>query len=89
MPTIAFFYGMLIEMFWRDHPPPHFHVTYQEFRAVINIETGDMLHGRLPPGARRDLQRWTERHRLELLANWERARLQQPLWPVRGADEDD
>jgi hypothetical protein len=25
MPTISTFYGILIQMFWRDHAPPHFH----------------------------------------------------------------
>lgn len=26
MPTISTFYGILIQMFWNDHAPPHFHV---------------------------------------------------------------
>jgi hypothetical protein len=25
MPTIAWFYGILIQMFYDDHQPPHFH----------------------------------------------------------------
>lgn len=25
MPTISVFYGILIQMFWGDHAPPHFH----------------------------------------------------------------
>ena len=24
MPTISAFYGILIQMFWQDHAPPHF-----------------------------------------------------------------
>jgi hypothetical protein len=24
MPTIAYFYGIAIRMFFADHPPPHF-----------------------------------------------------------------
>ncbi len=28
MPTISTFYGILVQMFWNDHPPPHFHVRY-------------------------------------------------------------
>ena len=69
MPTISIFYGMVIEMFWVDLPPPHVHVTYQDYRAVLAIETGDVLHGRLPSGARRELRQWTERHRAEVLDN--------------------
>ena len=25
VPTLSFFYGILIQMFWNDHAPPHFH----------------------------------------------------------------
>jgi hypothetical protein len=28
MPTISFFYGIAIQMFWNDHAPPHFHARY-------------------------------------------------------------
>jgi len=28
MPTISAFYGILIQMFWGDHAPPHFHALY-------------------------------------------------------------
>jgi Domain of unknown function (DUF4160) len=33
MPTISSFYGILIQMFWRDHAPPHFHALYAEHEA--------------------------------------------------------
>lgn len=89
MPTISIFLGMVIEMYWRDHPPPHFHVSYQDYRASVEIESGELLQGRLPAGAHRILRRWTRKHRAELLANWDRCRLQVALWPVQGADNDD
>jgi hypothetical protein len=88
VPTISYFYGILVEMFWREHPPPHYHVTYQSYRASIEIETGEVV-GRLPAGVRRDILAWNERHKEELLANWERARQQRTLWPIKGADEDE
>ena len=69
MPTIAYFYGMLVEMFWNEHPPPHLHVSYQSDRAVVSIETGEVLEGKLPSGAERDVRAWTLRHQAELLAN--------------------
>ncbi|WP_306672542.1 DUF4160 domain-containing protein, partial [Acidithiobacillus ferrooxidans] len=28
MPIISMFYGILIQMFWQDHAPPHFHALY-------------------------------------------------------------
>lgn len=37
MPTISIFYGILIQMFWDEHAPPHFHATYGEFKASVDI----------------------------------------------------
>ena len=38
MPTIAIFYGIVIQMYWRDHGPPHLHAFYQGFEALIAME---------------------------------------------------
>jgi len=45
MPTISSFYGILIQMFFKDHAPPHFHVKYGEFKAMIDINTLSLLGG--------------------------------------------
>jgi hypothetical protein len=28
MPTVAWFYGIVIQMYYDDHQPPHFHARY-------------------------------------------------------------
>lgn len=28
MPRISAFYGIVVAMFYNDHPPPHIHVVY-------------------------------------------------------------
>jgi len=33
MPTISVFFGITIRMFFVEHPPPHFHASYQRHRA--------------------------------------------------------
>lgn len=33
MPTIAYFLGIAVRMYFNDHAPPHYHVRYQGFRA--------------------------------------------------------
>ena len=48
MPTISTFYGILIRMFFNDHPPPHFHARYGEFEATIDIGTLTIMEGQLP-----------------------------------------
>jgi len=37
MPTISMFYGMLIQMYWDEHAPPHFHAIYGDYKASVNI----------------------------------------------------
>jgi hypothetical protein len=45
MPTISTFYGILIQIFWRDHGPPHFHALYGEHEALIDIRTLEVMQG--------------------------------------------
>ena len=42
MSEISRFYGIIITMYFPDHNPPHFHVRHNEFRALINISTGEI-----------------------------------------------
>ena len=48
MPTISTFFGILIQMYWREHGPPHFHAIYGEHEAVIDIRELRVVRGRLP-----------------------------------------
>lgn len=48
MPTISQFFGIVIRMYFDDHPPPHFHVHYGEHDAVIDIDTLTQREGKLP-----------------------------------------
>jgi hypothetical protein len=83
MPRISFFYGIVIRMYWneRDHPVPHFHAEYGDRSASVAVD-GALLGGHLPPRALRMTRRWAELHREELLANWRRARREEPLVPI-------
>ena len=51
MPTISSFYGILIQIFWREHGPPHFHALYAEHEALIEIRTLEVLQGAVPKRA--------------------------------------
>lgn len=86
MPTISTFFGFTIQMYWRDHPPPHIHVFYAGAEALVSIETGRVIAGQLPRGALRVIRAWVKSQRSALHANWKRATLLQPLVQVPGAD---
>ncbi len=49
VPVLSRFLGIAIAMYINDHNPPHFHVKYNEFRAMNNIRTLGVIEGALPP----------------------------------------
>ena len=70
MPEICRFLGIVISMYFSDHNPPHFHVRYNEYRAVIDIYTLNILDGYLPGRVRGLVQEWAEIHQEKLLSMW-------------------
>jgi hypothetical protein len=53
VPRISEFYGIVIEMYYGDHPPPHFHARYGGESAKMAIATGEVIAGSLPGRAHR------------------------------------
>ncbi|NJO16829.1 MAG: DUF4160 domain-containing protein [Thioploca sp.] len=70
MPEIARFYGIIIKLFFSDHPPPHFHAIYGEHNAIFNIEILKMIEGDLPHRATQMVLEWASRYQQELLEMW-------------------
>ena len=79
MPRISSFYGIVIVMYFGDHPPPHFHARYGEHEAQVAIATGDVIGGSLPRPASKLVKDWAALHRAELLDDWQRAERAEPL----------
>jgi hypothetical protein len=81
MPRIASFQGLVVKVYFNDHPPPHIHVYAGRIghpgiqAARFSIETGALIDGKLPPGKVSTVTSWCKRHRETLRADWERARL--------------
>ena len=73
MPTLSIFFGIVIQMYWSDHNPPHFHALYAEHEALIDIQALSVLRGSLPKRALAMVLEWTQEHQTELLAAWELA----------------
>ncbi len=89
MPTISFFYGILIRMFYRDtdqHNLPHIHAEYQGSFAVFSIQTGDILSGSIPQAKSRLVVAWIEIHRDELMADWQLASNGEKIFKIKGLD---
>jgi hypothetical protein len=88
MPTIAYFYGIAIQMFYADHNPPHFHARYGRARAIVRIADGKVISGELPPTATRVVREWALVRQSELEDNRRRAREQVALERIPGPDHD-
>ena len=81
MPEISRFYGIIITMFGNEHNPPHFHALYQGSKAVVDMD-GNLLEGEMPSKQLKLIQAWVVIHHDELLANWELAMNEEPLYKI-------
>jgi hypothetical protein len=89
MPTIAWFYGIMIQMYYDDHNPPHFHARYGRAKAIVRLSDGETIAGELPPTATRMVRQWALARNAELQDNWQRARAHLPLEKIAGPDADE
>ena len=71
MPEISRFYGIIIYMYMSEHNPPHFHVWYENYKAIITIKDGTITES-LPRRALNLVYEWLDIHKDELLENWNR-----------------
>lgn len=55
-----------------EHPPPHIHVRYNEFKASVDLRTGCILAGKLPPRVIKLTRKWLNENREATLKEWER-----------------
>ena len=79
MPEICRFLGIVIAMHYNDHSPPHFHARYGDYKALIAIQTGEVLAGQLPPRVLGLVQEWRELYKSELADDWRLAQNRKPL----------
>jgi hypothetical protein len=81
MPTVARIGAIQIRFYYEDHGIPHFHAIGPDFDFKISIADGSVIsgNGRIKGGELFLIRRWAQRHRLALVANWQRARDAEPL----------
>ncbi|HEY9651062.1 MAG TPA: DUF4160 domain-containing protein [Coleofasciculaceae cyanobacterium] len=79
MPEISRFFGIIITMYYNDHLPPHFHVRYNQQKALVSINTLEIIAGELTSRVAKLVTEWATLHQTELMENWELALNSQPL----------
>ena len=81
MPEISRFFGIVIYMNFREHPPVHFHAVYGEFEALITLD-GKVYSGNLPTRVLSLVREWLALHRDELALDWKLAQERKPINPI-------
>ena len=73
MPVLSKFYGIIIRMYFQQAElnPPHIHALYGDDMAEVDIRTGEIIEGSLPPKALAMVREWIEINRKDLLHMWE------------------
>ena len=64
MPTIALFYGIIIQMYFlsSEHNPPHIHAIYNDHRATYSLIDMTKINGDLPVKAEKLVLEWMKLH---------------------------
>ena len=72
MPTIAKFYGIVVQMrlIEKEHNPPHIHAKYNEYEATFLISTGEHEDGLFPVKAKQLVKEFILQHQEELIEMW-------------------
>jgi len=58
MPTVITIDSIKIDVYSREHPPPHFHAKFAEFEELIEIETLETYAGNIPRIQRKKVTDW-------------------------------
>jgi hypothetical protein len=73
MPVVSTFFGIVIRLYHADHAPPHFHAAYGGYEAIIDISSGKVIGGRLPPRAKSLVEEWRKKRLSEIMRAWNNA----------------
>jgi hypothetical protein len=60
-------------MNFSDHAPPHFHVQYNEHRAIMSISDGEIIEGDLPANQLSLVRAWWILRENQIAIAWDNA----------------
>ena len=85
MPSISMFYGIIIYMYFFDnkkHKLPHIHAKYNEYEAVFDLSSGEIIDGKFPNRETNFVKTWILLRQNELFANWTLAESGEALYKI-------
>ncbi len=70
MPVLSKIKGIIIRMFYKDHPPPHIHAIHNETSGIFNIEKSNMIKGNLNEKDQKNIVDWMADKKELLMEMW-------------------
>lgn len=67
MPTVKIIDSIKIDLYSREHPPPHFHALYAEHEELIVIDTLETYIGKIPSAQRKKVIAWAKNNQTYLM----------------------
>jgi hypothetical protein len=75
--------GLRIEIYPREHAPPHFHVRANDIDAAFSIEDGSLLYGSIDRRAQDLIEYWFLKAKPRLIEVWNATRPSDcPVGPI-------
>ncbi len=76
--------GLKIEVFSREHPPPHFHISGGGIDATFSITDCEHLQGKIGGRERALVEWWHKRSKPTLVEAWNKSRPSDcPVGPIK------
>ncbi|MEM6396663.1 MAG: DUF4160 domain-containing protein [Bacteroidota bacterium] len=70
MPTFFTIEGVKIQLFYKDHAPPHFHTKFAEHKSIIRIDSLEIIEGSLPKNKKKLILEWAKENKGTLEEIW-------------------
>ncbi len=72
MPTIKIIDSIKIDLYSREHAPPHFHAIYADFEILITISDLTIYAGKMPNPQLKKIIEWAKMNQEILAENFKR-----------------
>jgi Domain of unknown function (DUF4160) len=72
MPTLKIIDSVKIDIYSREHPPPHFHAIYVDYEALITIQDFEIYAGKLPKPQLNKVINWAKANQTLIKDNFKR-----------------
>jgi hypothetical protein len=82
MPQISHFFGISIYVQFLDHNPPHIHAIYNGNKAAYEINSGQIMAGKMSNRADKLIREWISLRQQELKVVWDLAKVGKQVFPI-------